>query len=89
MLILMGKFYRVKREIKDRTTIGRAYRAKLCTFCNGPKVENYHKCMFEGRGEIYIGPVRYNACTDGFIFEEITEQEYIQSKVEQMIKEGL
>jgi hypothetical protein len=88
-MILMGKYYRVKTEIKERTCIGQVYKAKLCTYCSMRKVQNYRKCLFAGRGEIWIGPCRYHDCTDNFIFEEATEQEYIQYKIAQMIKEEL
>ena len=85
VIIKMGHFYR-----RIGPNGGSVHRANLCTFCNGRKVASYFwKCVNRERGSILIADRQLGDCSHAVEFIEITEQEYIQSKVEQMIKEGL
>lgn len=93
-MLLMGKYYRAKEKFGP-INIGDCFRATLCTFCSMRKVENYHKCLFAGKGQIDVRNNTYNraylytGCDWANIFEEITEDEYVLSKVNHMIKEDL
>lgn len=83
----MGHYYTWK---------GRPYRAELCRCCSGRKVTNYKRCLLSGRGTIHIslGCTFYDCITQyddvGYNeLVEITEEQYNQLKLEQMVKEAL
>lgn len=77
MKLYMGKYYKINSKIPGENPV--VFRAKLCIFCNGKNVTNYHRCLFSGLGmsKVIKGRFPELGCIPSDDVEEISEDEFI------------
>lgn len=90
VFLKIGHYY-LLRGSSYKGSSYRAYKATLCIFCNGRCVKNYNKCLFIGRGQIKEaeGSLHCGCIDQQKKVIEITETEYDQRRLQQMIEEVL